>query len=262
MTWINRSKIGGLNAAGMSWFMTHRGDGILYTTLRRRDAPPAGVLCPANVRDFNVIVIRSSFGIAVALIEYQERVAPIHYKHYKREEKMKTKPILRAVIFGGGMALLANPAWADGGSYSHDRNQAGQERSHGSGVTSRGMEQSPSEAHALGQEKTREVQQALQQKGFEAGNDGIMDSKTKDAIAKFQRENNLPATGTVDEKTAEKLGVEMSSSKQWRSNEPRIQPEPRSSEGQFMGQGQSGARGEHGSTIPSPNQPQSPTQPR
>lgn len=185
---------------------------------------------------------------------------------------MKTKPILRAVIFGGGIALLANPAWAGGGSYGQDRHQAGQqrtgeyqagqERSHDSGVTSRGLEQSPSEARALGQEKTREVQQALEEKGFEAGNDGMMDSKTQEAIAKFQRENNLPATGTVDEKTAEKLGVEMNSSKQWQSNDRQIQPEPRSSEGQFMGQGQSGARGEHGSTIPAPTQPQSPTQPR
>ena len=116
---------------------------------------------------------------------------------------MKTQPIMRAIILGGGIALLANPVWAGGGSHANDRNQAWQERTSPSG----------GEVSGLDQQKTREIQQALQEKGFEPGSvDGMMSSQTKQAISEFQRDSNLPATGTVDEKTAERLGVELSSS--------------------------------------------------
>ena len=46
---------------------------------------------------------------------------------------MKTTPLLRAVVLGGGVALLANPVWAGGGAHSYDRNQAGQ-KMHDSGT--------------------------------------------------------------------------------------------------------------------------------
>jgi carboxyl-terminal processing protease len=62
----------------------------------------------------------------------------------------------------------------------------------------------------LEEEQKKDIEQALQEKGFEPGSvDGVIDSQTQSAISKFQRDNNLPATGTVDEQTAKQLGVEI-----------------------------------------------------
>jgi hypothetical protein len=113
---------------------------------------------------------------------------------------MKTTPLLRAVMLGGGVTLLANPLWAGGGVHSYDKNQAGQQRMHDSGTQISNLEK----------EKKKDIEQALQDKGFEPGSvDGVIDSQTQSAISKFQRDNNLPATGTVDEQTAKQLGVEI-----------------------------------------------------
>jgi peptidoglycan hydrolase-like protein with peptidoglycan-binding domain len=58
--------------------------------------------------------------------------------------------------------------------------------------------------------KSKEIEQALQDKGLEPGKvDGVIDSQTQSAISQFQRNNNLPATGTVDAQTAKQLGVEI-----------------------------------------------------
>ena len=113
---------------------------------------------------------------------------------------MKTTPLLRAVILGGGIGLLANPVWAGGGAHSYDRNQAGRQ----------GMHDSGKQVSNLEKEQKKDIEQALQEKGFEPGSvDGVIDSQTQSAISQFQRDNNLPATGTVDEQTAKQLGVEI-----------------------------------------------------
>jgi hypothetical protein len=114
---------------------------------------------------------------------------------------MKTTPLLKSGRVGRrSHTLLANPLWAcGGGAHSYDRNQAGQQRIHGStgqqlGTTGRASK----------------FEQALKDKGFEAGSlDGVMDSQTQSAISQFQTDNNLPATGTVDAQTAKQLGVEI-----------------------------------------------------
>lgn len=61
-------------------------------------------------------------------------------------------------------------------------------------------------------EDIKKAQDALQAKGLSPGTDGKMDTKTQQALRDFQKANNLPATGVLDEKTAEKLGVRTSSS--------------------------------------------------
>jgi putative peptidoglycan binding protein len=54
----------------------------------------------------------------------------------------------------------------------------------------------------------RTAQEALRAKGLQPGNDGKLDEQTQEALAKFQKQNNLPPTGVLDEKTAAKLGVD------------------------------------------------------
>ncbi|MET3578321.1 localization factor PodJL [Mesorhizobium robiniae] len=50
------------------------------------------------------------------------------------------------------------------------------------------------------------IQRILNKNGYEAGNaDGVMGQKTKDAIMAFQTDNDMKATGTVDEKLVKAL---------------------------------------------------------
>jgi localization factor PodJL len=47
----------------------------------------------------------------------------------------------------------------------------------------------------------RNIQALLTKYGYDAGTvDGVMGTKTREAIVSFQKDNNLPATGEVDEK--------------------------------------------------------------
>jgi hypothetical protein len=60
----------------------------------------------------------------------------------------------------------------------------------------------------------KSAQEALTARGHNPGPvSGRMDEKTQQALRDFQKANNLPATGVLDEKTAEKLGVTLDSEK-------------------------------------------------
>ncbi|MBU8541369.1 peptidoglycan-binding domain-containing protein [Falsiroseomonas tokyonensis] len=55
---------------------------------------------------------------------------------------------------------------------------------------------------------TRQVQEALNQRGYNAGSvDGIMGPRTRSALREFQRANNLSATGRADSATMAALNV-------------------------------------------------------
>jgi peptidoglycan hydrolase-like protein with peptidoglycan-binding domain len=61
---------------------------------------------------------------------------------------------------------------------------------------------------ALSQEKVKQIEQALKDRGHDPGAiDGVMDQQTRDALMAFQKSNDLPTTGRIDEQTAQKLGV-------------------------------------------------------
>jgi Putative peptidoglycan binding domain len=61
-------------------------------------------------------------------------------------------------------------------------------------------------------EHIKKAQDALKAKGLTPGTGGKLDPQTQQALRDFQKANNLPATGVLDEKTAAKLGVTMSTS--------------------------------------------------
>src|SRR5262245_27044957 len=63
------------------------------------------------------------------------------------------------------------------------------------------------------------VQQALKDKGYDPGPvDGVVGSRTKEAIKSFQTASNIRATGTINAETAEKLGVQTDSQSSSRSS--------------------------------------------
>jgi hypothetical protein len=59
----------------------------------------------------------------------------------------------------------------------------------------------------LDQDNIRQVQQALEEKGFDAGPvDGILGPRTKDAVRNFQDRYGMKATGEIDNQTLFALG--------------------------------------------------------
>jgi peptidoglycan hydrolase-like protein with peptidoglycan-binding domain len=62
-------------------------------------------------------------------------------------------------------------------------------------------------------ENVRAAQQALKDKGYDPGAvDGVMGSRTREAIKNFQTASNLKATGTLNSETREKLGIQSTAS--------------------------------------------------
>lgn len=60
----------------------------------------------------------------------------------------------------------------------------------------------------LSRQSVRQVQQALKDQGYYDGAvDGIMGVRTRRAIQAYQQEKGLPATGRLDERTLQALGV-------------------------------------------------------
>jgi uncharacterized protein YcfJ len=70
-----------------------------------------------------------------------------------------------------------------------------------------GAEMARSE-YSIDRDLIRQVQTALNDQVYDAGTpDGVLGSKTRSALRRYQRENNLPVTGRVDRSTADALGV-------------------------------------------------------
>jgi peptidoglycan hydrolase-like protein with peptidoglycan-binding domain len=57
-------------------------------------------------------------------------------------------------------------------------------------------------------ESVRSAQQALQSKGKDPGpTDGIIGPRTQSALRAYQKEQNLPQTGQLDDQTRLRLGI-------------------------------------------------------
>ncbi|MBI5162324.1 MAG: peptidoglycan-binding protein [Magnetospirillum sp.] len=64
-------------------------------------------------------------------------------------------------------------------------------------------------SQSMDQNTIRNVQQQLQQQGYDVGQiDGVMGPNTRQALSQFQRDNNMPASGRLDQQTMAALGVQ------------------------------------------------------
>jgi peptidoglycan hydrolase-like protein with peptidoglycan-binding domain len=96
-------------------------------------------------------------------------------------------------------ALAVGPAMARG---------AGEQRSDM-------QQQHSSRSSQLDQNTTRQVQQQLQQQGYDVGQvDGVWGAKSRQALMNFQRDQNLRASGRPDQQTMAALGLERGSTQQ------------------------------------------------
>jgi peptidoglycan hydrolase-like protein with peptidoglycan-binding domain len=117
------------------------------------------------------------------------------------------KMALTAIVLSGGIGL---------GAQSIHAQYVPEEGQRGKGVPEK--MQSPAQqdrstsTSRFSPEDIRNVKEALKAKGIDPGPiNGTMDSKTQQALRQFQQANNLPATGTLDQQTAAKLGVTLGS---------------------------------------------------
>jgi peptidoglycan hydrolase-like protein with peptidoglycan-binding domain len=60
---------------------------------------------------------------------------------------------------------------------------------------------------AMKNEKVMAVQKALNGAGFKLKEDGLMGKHTRQALMKYQKDNNLKPTGKADMETLAKLGI-------------------------------------------------------
>jgi peptidoglycan hydrolase-like protein with peptidoglycan-binding domain len=77
------------------------------------------------------------------------------------------------------------------------------------GLGASGRDQQPISASQLSAEQIRKLQQKLNQEGFHAGQvDGKWSSETQTAIRNFQNTKGMKATGQLDERTLDELGLD------------------------------------------------------
>jgi peptidoglycan hydrolase-like protein with peptidoglycan-binding domain len=75
---------------------------------------------------------------------------------------------------------------------------------------------------------TRAAQEALKTQGFDPGPiDGRMGPRTRTAVSDYQRKNDLPVTGMLDDATMSKLNVRSSRDSDVPAASPTTQPDPK-----------------------------------
>ena len=128
-----------------------------------------------------------------------------------------------AVAFAGAGVMLAGPAFAQATTGSAAQTPRANETTSGAmksdtgmksgiGMKARSARSGRKGVMAMaGDEKVKAVQQALEDKGHHPGSvDGRMGPKTQQALRDFQKTQGMQATGHLDTKTMQSLGVEVS----------------------------------------------------
>jgi peptidoglycan hydrolase-like protein with peptidoglycan-binding domain len=118
------------------------------------------------------------------------------------------KTFVTAIIIGGTVGLAPVLSWSQDAPGGTRQPNPGQSRPGE-------IENVPGTRSGAAQELSRNdmklIQQRLQEKGYDPGNvDGTANDTTRVAIRKFQKDQGIPVTGTIDERTANQLGFQYS----------------------------------------------------
>lgn len=121
----------------------------------------------------------------------------------------RKKPVVAAIILSGAVGFASSPLWS--------QELPGERRQSAPNQTRPGRDQDVPGVNQLGtpelsKNDMRAVEEALQTKGYKPGKiDGVADDEAREAIRAFQKDNGFSVTGMVDQKTADRLGVRISS---------------------------------------------------
>jgi peptidoglycan hydrolase-like protein with peptidoglycan-binding domain len=122
---------------------------------------------------------------------------------------MKAKQsMVTAIVLSGAVTLASSSVWS--------QEAPGETRQSDPNLTRPGLQDVPGinqkGTPELSKNDMRAVEEALQTKGYKPGKiDGVADNEARAAIRAFQKDNGLPVTGMVDQKTADRLGVKIAS---------------------------------------------------
>jgi peptidoglycan hydrolase-like protein with peptidoglycan-binding domain len=121
----------------------------------------------------------------------------------------RRKSVVGALVLSSAVGFASSAAWS--------QQVPGKSQQTNPNLTRPGDENPPGAEHkgtpGLSKNDMRKVEEALQAKGYKVGKiDGMVDDDARKAISAFQKDNGLTITGTVDERTADKLGVRIAKS--------------------------------------------------
>jgi peptidoglycan hydrolase-like protein with peptidoglycan-binding domain len=120
-----------------------------------------------------------------------------------------------AITLTAAGTLLAATAFAQNQSGTQSAQDQGAQGQQMSGQTQPGQAQGAMEASTSSPSDVRQIQQALKDKGFDAGPiDGQLGPQTEQALRSFQQAQGLQASGQIDQKTMAALGVQAGQSTQ------------------------------------------------
>jgi peptidoglycan hydrolase-like protein with peptidoglycan-binding domain len=113
--------------------------------------------------------------------------------------------IVWSITLLGGGALVGCAA-----SPPRTADQTGQPQASKETVTRRPGEPvvAASPQSLLRKDAVRKVQQALDGKGYRTGRSGVLDTTTKEALRRFQKKENIAATGLPDQLTLQRLDLD------------------------------------------------------
>jgi|AGTN01.3.fsa_nt_gi Putative peptidoglycan binding domain. len=118
------------------------------------------------------------------------------------------KKFITLAILG---ALAASPALARG---------LGEQHSEAQGIQS-------GQSAQMDQNTVRQIQEQLQSHGYDVGQvDGIWGPQSQQALANFQRDQNIQASGSPDQETLAALGVESDAQQAQTPDESSAQKPP------------------------------------
>ena len=126
--------------------------------------------------------------------------------------------LYQTLVVMAAAVTLSSGAWAEGysgngstaGSQSYnDTTQSGQMSSDAdANVTASGDAQPPA---SYDSERIQTIQQNLQDEGYQLSADGVWGPQTAQAIRRFQQQNDLDVTGTLNSETLAALDVNVNS---------------------------------------------------
>ncbi len=125
-------------------------------------------------------------------------------------------------------------------------NEANKSESATKGSSSGGRQsQQQSPSSLKDQQTVQQVQQALNAKGYDAGQaNGIWSSKSRDALAQYQKDNGLQPSGQIDPQSIAHLGISTSSGKSAAGGQQGSQPGSKDQQTGSGGYGMMGNEGE------------------